>query len=164
MPRQNGLAQRKISDIMDRGRTLMIRAYLPKNLWNFPLMTAVHLIKRIWSKVIGLHSPLELIEKFFPKVKLQSGLKPWVFGCVVFIHTHNIPSDKLSESTVRGVFVGYSTTQKGYHCYDPTSQHFFIAKDAFFNENTSSIWLLLIQHFLLRWSATNCLPQKITYS
>ena len=45
-------------------------------------------------------------------------------------------SHKLSTRVVRGVFVGYSTTQKRYHGYDPTSKHTCITKDALFYENT----------------------------
>ena len=89
----------------------MIQASLPKNLWNFPIMTAVNLKNRLPSKVIGLHNSTELIEKDFQKVKLQSELKPRVFGYVVFIHTHNMPPNKLSARAIRGVFVGYSATQ-----------------------------------------------------
>ena len=96
IPQQNGHVERKIGDSMDKGRTLMIQASLPKILWNFPIMTAVYLINRFPSKVIGLHSPTELIEKHFQKVKLHNRHKPQVFGCVVFIHGHNMPPDKLS--------------------------------------------------------------------
>ena len=99
-------------------------------------MTAVHLINRLPSKVIRFCNLIELIERQFPNVKLRNRLKPRVFGCVIFIHTLNMSSDKSSARAVRGVFVGYSTTQKGYHCYDPTSKHTFITKDAFFDENT----------------------------
>ena len=135
-PQQIGLAERKIGDIMDKARTLMIQASLPKNLWNFPIMTVVHLINRLSSKVIGYHSSTELIEKQFPKVKLRNRLKPRVFGCVVFIHTHNMPSNKLFARAIRGVFVGYSTTQKGYRFYDPTFKCIFVTNDAFFDENS----------------------------
>ena len=41
---QNGLAERKISDIMDKPKSLMIQASLTKNIWNFCIMTAVYLI------------------------------------------------------------------------------------------------------------------------
>ena len=61
------LLKKKIGDIMDKSRILMIQASLPKNLWNFPIMTAVHLINRIRSKVIGFRSPIELIEKTISK-------------------------------------------------------------------------------------------------
>ena len=47
-----------------------------------------------------------------------------------------MPYDKLPAQAVQGVFVGYSTTQKGFHCYDPTSKCTFITKDAFSDENT----------------------------
>ena len=63
---------------------------------------------------------------------MDSTASIWMCG----IHTHNMPSDKLSSRAVWGVFVGYSTTQKGYHCYDPSSKCTFITKDAFFDENT----------------------------
>ena len=62
-PQHNGLIERKIGDIMDKARTLMIQTSLPKSLWNFPMMTAVHLIDRLLSMVIGFESPIELIEK-----------------------------------------------------------------------------------------------------
>ena len=55
---------------------------------------------------------------------------------MVFIHTDNTASDKLSAWAVRGDFVGYSTTKKGYCFYDPTSKCIFITKDALFGENT----------------------------
>ena len=99
-------------------------------------MTAVHLINRLPLKVIGLLSSLELIDSFLENVKLQNGLKPRVFECVVFIHTHNMSSDKLLARAIWCVFVGYLATQKGYRCYDSTSQRFFVTKDAFFDENT----------------------------
>ena len=47
-----------------------------------------------------------------------------------------MPSDKLSARAVRGFFVGNSSTQKGYHCYEPTFKPTFITKDALFDENT----------------------------
>ena len=53
----------------------MIQTYLPKSLWNFTIMTAVHLIDRLLSMVIRFRNPIEFIEKKFPKVKLRNGLK-----------------------------------------------------------------------------------------
>ena len=43
-PQQNGLAERKIGDIVDKARTLLIQANVPTNLWGFAIMTEVHLI------------------------------------------------------------------------------------------------------------------------
>ena len=157
MPQQNGLAERKLGDIMDKRRTLMIQAYLPKHLWNFPIMTAVHLINRLPSVVIGLHSPLELIEKFFPKVRLQTGLKPQVFGCVAFIHTHNTSSDKLSARAVRCVCWLYDHTER---------LQLSLPKMPYLMKTPPSIHLLvpLIQHhFPLHWTATNYLQPNMSF-
>ena len=48
-PQQNGLAERKIGDTVDKVRTLLIQAHVPTNLWGFAIMTAVHLINRLPS-------------------------------------------------------------------------------------------------------------------
>ena len=46
-PQRNGLAERKIGDIVDKGRSLLIQANAPLNLWGFAVMTAIHLINRL---------------------------------------------------------------------------------------------------------------------
>ena len=58
-PQQNGLAERKIGDIIDKSRTLLIQGNVLVNLWGFAVMTAMHLINRLPSKVLSFKSPLE---------------------------------------------------------------------------------------------------------
>ena len=53
-PQQNDLAERKIGDIVDKARTLLIQAGAPLNLWGFTVMIAVHLINRLPSKTLNL--------------------------------------------------------------------------------------------------------------
>ena len=133
-PQQNGLVERKIRDIMDKGKTLITYSSLPKNLWGLAIMTAICLINRLPSKTLGLQSPVKGMENCFPTIRLRNGLSPKVFGCLCYIHIHNMGTVKFFAMAVKGVFVGYSTTQKGYHCYDlidimwPISQsHFHVS-------------------------------------
>ena len=71
-PQQNGLAARKIGDIVDKARTLLIHAHAPLNLWGFSVMIAVHLINRLPSKTLGRLSPINILENLYPSVRLKT--------------------------------------------------------------------------------------------
>ena len=62
-------------------------------------------------------------------------LPPHVFGCVIFVHLHPHQRTKLEERAIKCVFVGYGSTQKGYHAYHPPSKKFYISMDLTFNEH-----------------------------
>ena len=121
---------------MDKGRTSIADSSLSKNLRRLAIMTAICLINRLPSKTLGLQSPIEVMENCFPTIRLTNGLQPNVFGCVCYIHINNMGTDKLFAKAVKGVFVGYSSTLKGYRCYDPLSRKIFVTRDEFFYENT----------------------------
>ena len=87
-PQQNSLAQRKIGDVVDKGRTLLIQVGRPANLWSFAVMTATHLINRLPSSILGMKIPLELLEEKYPAVRLKIGLPVKIFGCIGYIHLH----------------------------------------------------------------------------
>ena len=85
-PQHNGLAERKIGDIVDKGRTLLIQANAPTNLWGFAIMTSVHLINQLPSQTLDLQSPIGVLENFFPAVQLKTRLSVKIFGCVAYVH------------------------------------------------------------------------------
>ena len=58
-------------------------------------------------------------------------------GCVYFIHIFTPRQDKLSANATKCVFLGYSRLQRGYRCYSPDINHYFIFADATFFENSS---------------------------
>ena len=64
-PQQNGRAQRKIGDILGKGRILMEQACISKKIWGFVVMTTIHLINRLTTKILSLKSPIEILEKLF---------------------------------------------------------------------------------------------------
>ena len=134
-PQQNGLAERKIGDIMNKGRTLMFAANMPRNLWGFAILTAVYLINRVPSKGLNMTAPIELLESKFLIVQGEK-LKPKIFGCVGYVLSHDRDQDKLSPKAHKCVFVGYSNTQKGYKLYHPSTKRLFVSKDVTFDENS----------------------------
>ena len=134
-PQQNGLAERKIGDIMNKCRTLMIVANMPRNLWGFGVLTVVYLNNRVPTQVLNWKSPLELLETKFPNIQQRENLKPRIFGCVGYVLSYDVNKDKLSPRAHRCVFIGYSNTQKGYKLYHPSTKRVFVSKDVTFDEN-----------------------------
>ena len=61
-------------------------------------------------------------------------MSPKVFGCVCFVHDYINDIRKLDPHVVKCVFVGYSSTKKGYCCWCPSEHHFFISMDVTFRE------------------------------
>ena len=133
-PKQNGLAERKIGDIVDKARTLLIHAHAPLNLWGFSVMTVVHLINRLPSTTLNLQSPINILEGLYPTVRLKTDLPIKIFGCVVYVHNPTYKKNKWSHKALKCVFLGYSTTQKGYKVYHPITRKYIVSKDMFFDE------------------------------
>ena len=64
-------------------------------------------------------------------------LPPRVFGCVCFVHILTPGQDKLSAKATKCAFLGYSRLQRGYRCYPPDTNRYFISADVTFFENSS---------------------------
>ncbi|XP_078445030.1 uncharacterized protein LOC144714200 [Wolffia australiana] len=112
--RQNGLAERKIGDVVDKARTLLIQAHAPKNLWGFAVLTATHLINRLASRILNYQSPVDILETQFPNVRLKTGLPVKIFGCTAYVQNPVHKHDKWTPKGLKCVLLGYSTTHKGY--------------------------------------------------
>ncbi|KAL6278328.1 hypothetical protein ACE6H2_021929 [Prunus campanulata] len=130
-PQQNGVAERKNRDLLEKTRALMFQMNVPKRFWSQGILTATYLINRLPSRVLNFRSPLEAVKG--RKIDL-SHLK--VFGCTCYVHIQASHRDKLDPRAVKCMFVGYSSTQKGYKCYDPISKKSFVSRDVRFDENT----------------------------
>ena len=135
-PQQNGLAERKIRDIVDKARTLLIQANGPINLWGFAIMTAVHLINKLPSSSLEFQSPIGILEKLFPEVRLKTGLPVKIFGCVAYVHNPVHKKNKWSTKGLKCVILWYSNTQKGYKVYHPITRKYMVSKDVIFDEHT----------------------------
>ncbi|KAM2668187.1 hypothetical protein EV2_019802 [Malus domestica] len=128
-PQQNGVAERKNRDILEKTRALMLQMNVPKRFWSQGVMAAVYIINRLPSRVLDFKSPLEVMKG--RKIDL-SHLR--VFGCVCFTHVQPHHRDKLDPRALKCIFLGYSSTQKGYKCYDPQLRKMIVSKDVRFHE------------------------------
>ena len=97
-------------------------------------MTATYLQNRLLSTPLGGAIPLHHLS---PTSSLFS-LPPRVFGCVTFVQDHSPSLSKLAPHALKGVFVGYSRTQKGYRVFFPDTRHYMTSVDVTFHEDSPS--------------------------
>ena len=129
---QNGGAERKHGQLLDITRTLLIEMHVPSYLWSDALMTATYLQNRLPSAPLGGAIPLHRLS---PTSSLFS-LPPRVFGCVAFVQYHSPSLSKIAPRALKGVFVGYSRTQKGYRVYFPDTRRYMTSADVTFHEDS----------------------------
>ena len=115
---QNGVAERKHRHILDMRRTLMLEMMIPDYLWADAVLTSTYLINHLPSSPLGGEIPLW---RLHPQGDLFP-LPPRVFGCMAFVQDYTPNKSKLAPRALKGVFVGYAKTQKGYRIYLPTKR------------------------------------------
>lgn len=131
-PQQNGVAERKNRHLMEVARSMMFHKNMPRRFWGDAVMTACYLINRIPTKVLDDLSPFEVLNKTKPNINHLR-----VFGSVCFVLVPRDQRNKLDAKSTRSVFIGYSTTQKGYRCYDPSTKRIMTSRDVKFLEDQS---------------------------
>ena len=114
------MAERKHRHLLDIVRTLLLAMRVPQYLWCEAVLTATYLVNRLPSAALGGAIPLQ---RFTPAADIFS-LPPRVFGCTAFVQDHTPGLSKLAPRAQKGVFVGYSQTQKGYRVYFPDRRQY----------------------------------------
>nr|XP_019703534.2 uncharacterized protein LOC105038855 isoform X1 [Elaeis guineensis] len=136
-PQQNGVAERKNGDLLEKIRALLFQKNVSKIFWGEAVLIATHLINHLPSRVLHFKSPMDILSTFYPDLNTTNNLVPRIFGCVSFVHIHSQNRGKLDPKALKCIFVGYSSTQKGYKCYHPPSKKFYVSVDVTFNEQES---------------------------
>lgn len=129
-PPQNGVAEMKNRHILEVARSLMYAMNVPKFLWSEAVMTAVYLINRTPSRLLGWKTPYEMLRGVNEFI-----VPPKIFGCTCFVRDHRPSVGKLDPRAVKCIFVGYSSSQKGYKCWYPTERRLFVSMDVTFRES-----------------------------
>ncbi|KAM2946107.1 hypothetical protein COP2_028938 [Malus domestica] len=110
----------------------MLQANLPKKFWSQAIQIAAYIINCLPSKILKFKSPYQILKGREIEI---SHLR--VFGYVCYVHIQTIHKDKLDLRAIKCAFVGYSTSQKGYKCYDSKTRKVFVSRDVRFDETHS---------------------------
>ena len=140
------MAKHKNGHLLNVTRALLFHKNVPTQYWGEAVLTTAHLINRLPTLVLGFKSPIEILIKKFPNFNVSNNLIPRIFRSVAFVHVHSQNKGKLDPRALQCIFIGYSSTQKGYKCFHPPTRKFLVLDDVTFIGNES-----FFQHsYLLR--------------
>ncbi|XP_078433050.1 uncharacterized protein LOC144704484 [Wolffia australiana] len=128
------MAERRIGYVTSTARTLLLNYSIPWTYWGEAVLTATHLINRLPSQPLQFNSPIDRMSAAFPAMTLRTNLLPRVFGCTAYVHDTTSTLTKLDARALKCIFVGYSTLQKGYKCFHPSTRRFLISANVAFAE------------------------------
>lgn len=109
------------------GLALLATTSLPMKFWLYPFQTATFLINRLPTKVLNLQSPFQIIFGKLPDYILCK-----VFGCLCYPYVRPYNTHNLQYRFVHGLFLSYSTIQKGYLCLEPSSNSLICHSTCYF--------------------------------
>ncbi|CAI7904680.1 unnamed protein product [Closterium sp. NIES-54] len=127
-PQENGIAERRISMVMDVARTSMIHAAAPHFLWPFAVQYAAHQLNLQPRVALQATSPTL---RWTGKVGDASAFRVW--GSRAFVRDSS--ADKLSPRAAPCVFLGFPPDAPGWQFYHPTSRRVLSSQDVTFDES-----------------------------
>jgi hypothetical protein len=126
---QNGISKRKHRHITEIGLTLLAQSHLDSHYWVEAFLTAVYLINRLPTPVLNHQSPYFKPFHTHPDYSLLK-----TFGCACYPLLRPYTPHKLTFRSKKCLFIGYSSTQKGYRCLDPKDNRVYISRHVIFDE------------------------------
>jgi hypothetical protein len=115
--------------IIEIARAMLNEKNLPNYFWVKAVVTIVYIMNR---------TPTMAIRGMTPEEKF-TGKKPnlshfIVFGCIAYVHVLDEKRSKLDPKVDKCIFIGYSLEQKGYRCFNPSTQKLQVSRDVVFDE------------------------------
>ena len=129
-PELNGLAERMNTTIMERVRTMLSHAKLPKSYWVEAMYTDVYLINKYTSVPRKGDVPQKVwIGKYISYQHLK------VFGCLAYMHVAKDQRSNLDNKSKPCIFMGYSEDEFGYRLWDLVDKKVVRSRDIVFMED-----------------------------
>jgi len=128
-PQQNGVAEKKNRHIAEIARAVLNEKNLPNYFWAEAVATTVYIMNRTPTTTIHGMTPEK---KFIGKKPDVSHLK--VFGCITYVHVPDEKRSKLDPKAEKCIFIRYSSEQKGYRCFNPSTWKLQVNRDVVFDE------------------------------
>ena len=127
-PSQNEVAERKNRHLLKTTRALLFQMNVPKHLRIDAVSIAYFFINRMSLSILNWGTPYH---QLFPN-NSSFPIDPKVFGCTCFVLDIRPQVSKVDPKSLKCIFVGYSSVQKGYRCYCPTLRRYFVSIDVTF--------------------------------
>jgi len=108
---------------------------LPKMFWAKVAYIVVFLQNRLSTKATRDHTPYEAWYGYKPPLNFLK-----IFGCLYFTYVSQSKRDKLDKRASPGIFIGYSTVNKGYKIFQPQTRSIVVSRDVYFIEDEEWNW------------------------
>lgn len=130
-PQQNGVSERKHRHLSEIGRTMLYHSGASYSYWVEAFLTACFTINRLPTPLLHNKSPFEVLFGIVPNYSI---LRP--FGCLCFPNLRSYRCHKLEPTSSPCVFLGYSSTQKGYRCLRLDTRVIIVSRSVRFVETS----------------------------
>lgn len=127
---QNGVSERKNRTILETTRCLLIQAKLPLSFWAEAANTANYIRNHCPSKSLNGRTPYEVWHGKKPNITYFKE-----FGCRAFCYNRDPKKGKLDPRCKEGIFLGYSSQNKGYRIWLTSERRVEITRHVKFLEN-----------------------------
>ena len=126
---QNGKIERKHRHITETALSLLAQSSMPFQYWWDACATTTFLINRLPTKVLNFVSPMQ---KLFNTHFDYSILRCFGCECYPFLRFYN--TRKFSFHLEKSIFLGYSSSHKGYKCMSMLTGKIYVTPNVVFNE------------------------------
>ena len=126
----NGLLERMNRTIMERVRSMLSHAKIPKSYWVEAMSTIVYPINR--SPLVPLKGDVPQ-QVWIGKDASYKRLK--TFGCLSYMHVAKDQRSKLDNNRLICIFLGYSEDEFGYRLWDIPDKKVVRSQDIVFMED-----------------------------
>lgn len=107
--KQNGLVERMHIHLINYARALKFHVSLLIVFWEDCLLTTTYLINRTPTTTLKNQSPYQVLFNCLPD-HCQLG----IFSYLCYLNVISQSGDKFAARSIKGVFLGYSYSKKGY--------------------------------------------------
>jgi hypothetical protein len=113
-------------------RAMLNEKNLPNYFWAEAVATIVYIRNQTPTTVV--HG-MTLEKEFTGKKPNVSHLR--IFGCISYVHVPDENRSKLDPKVEECIFIEYSSKQKKYRCFNPSTGKLQVSKDVVFDEMVS---------------------------
>lgn len=140
MHEQNGRVECKHRHIVETGLALLAQGSVPSRYLDYAFETAVFLINRLPTPVLGNVSPHFVLFRSLPDYSFLR-----VFRCLCFPYLRPYNKHNMDYRSSRCVFLGYPSSFGGYLCVDLNTGKMFICRHVRFDESVYPLQCSFVQ-------------------
>jgi len=126
---QNGVAERKNKHIVKIAWAMLNEKNLPNYFWAKAIATTIYIMNQTPTMIVHGMTPKEKFTGKKPDVSHRR-----VFGCIAYVDVPNEKKSKLDPKAEKCIFIRYSLKQKGYRCFNLSTQKLQVSRDVMFDE------------------------------